>query len=166
MQWLSYLSSKSALGHCRTLMTSHRPRCREVTKSGNREGSFTAKILKYLPPNLQNHFLPGSLPCSWAVIRQVYKLGNVVSRFQGLPALRNACCPQFLLHLHLLLPIPHYFLQRYHVFTKCAIILWCISQSTAKVSHFISFLVLSKIIKFIHIFFEIWVLFSCLHLLA
>lgn len=147
-------------------MTSHRPRYREVTKPGNREGSFTAKILKYLPPNLQNNFLPRSLPCSWAVVRQVFKLGNVVRRFQRLLALMNPRHPQFLLHLHLRLPIPHYFLQRYHVVTKCAIILWCSSQSTAKVSHSISFLILSKIINFIHIVSEIWILFLCLHLLA
>lgn len=164
MQWLSYLSTKSTLD-CRTLMTSHRPRCREVTKSGNKEGSFTAKILKYLLPNLQNNFLPRSLPCSRAVVRKVYKLGDAVSRFRWLPALMHACCPQFLPHLHALLPIPHYFLQRYHVVTKCAIILWCSSQSTERVSHSISFLI-SKIIKFIHIVSEIWGLFSCLHLLA
>ena len=37
----------------------HRPVHRKVTKSGNREWSFIAKIQNQVPPNLQNSLLPG-----------------------------------------------------------------------------------------------------------
>lgn len=61
----------------------------EKLESGNRKRSFLAKMQNDLPLNIQNNFLPGSLPLSLAVVSQCYKPRKVVIRFQWLLVLLN-----------------------------------------------------------------------------